>query len=77
MQDGERNKSFFMIKNYFKVAFRNMWRFKFFSFINIFGLAVGIACCTVIVLFVNDEWSYDKHNKDAQSILPGSKRFCE
>jgi putative ABC transport system permease protein len=64
-----------MIKNYLKVAFRNMWRFKFFSFINTFGLAVGIACCTVIVLFVQDEWSYDRQHPDADRIYRVVKDF--
>jgi len=52
-----------------------MLRFKFFSFINIFGLAVGIACCTVIVLFVQDELSYDRHHADAGRIYRVVKDF--
>ncbi|MEO8150787.1 MAG: ABC transporter permease [Bacteroidia bacterium] len=64
-----------MITNFLKIAFRNLLRYKFFSFINIFGLAIGIACCTVIFLFVNDELSYDKHNKDADRIYRVVKDF--
>ena len=57
-----------MLKNYFKIAFRNLIRFKAYSFINIFGLAIGIAACILILLFVRDELSYDKFNKNADRI---------
>ncbi|MEO5783153.1 MAG: ABC transporter permease [Ginsengibacter sp.] len=57
-----------MLKNYFKIAIRNLWKNKGFSFINIFGLAVGIAVCLLIMLFVIDEVSYDKFNKKADRI---------
>jgi putative ABC transport system permease protein len=53
-----------MIKNYIKVAFRNLWANKSFSFINISGLAVGITACVMIMLYVFDEISYDKHHPD-------------
>lgn len=49
-----------MIKNYLLVAFRNFRKGKVFSFINIMGLAVGMTCCFLIMLFVRDELSYDK-----------------
>jgi putative ABC transport system permease protein len=52
-----------MLKNYFKIAVRNILRNKLYSFINIIGLAVGIACCIAIMLFVRDELSYDKFNE--------------
>jgi putative ABC transport system permease protein len=53
-----------MLKNYFKIAFRNLFKNKVYSFINIFGLAVGIACCMLIGLYVYNEWSYDEfHSK--------------
>lgn len=53
-----------MLKNYFKIAFRNLFKNKVYSFINIFGLAVGIACCLLIGLYVHNEWSYDEfHSK--------------
>jgi predicted permease len=51
-----------MFKNYFKTAFRNLWKNKTYSFLNIFGLAVGIACAGLIFLWVEDELSYDHHN---------------
>ena len=57
-----------MLKNYFKIAFRNLWKNKGFSVINIFGLATGIAVCLLIMLFVIDELSYDKFNKNAGRI---------
>ena len=57
-----------MIRNYFKIAFRNLARNKAFSFINIFGLAVGLATCMLIMLYIFSELGYDQHNKDAASI---------
>ncbi len=57
-----------MIKNYLRVAFRNLKNYKVYSFINITGLSVGIACCIAIMLFVQDELSYDKYNKYADQI---------
>src|SRR5262245_30145976 len=53
-----------MIKNYFKVAIRYLLRNKGYTSINILGLAIGIACCVLIMLFVRSEWSYDRfHSK--------------
>jgi len=57
-----------MLKNYLKIALRNFLKHKGFSFINIFGLAVGIACCLLILLFVVDELSYDKYHEKADRI---------
>ena len=51
-----------MIKNYFKIAWRNLIRNKGYSFLNIFGLAIGIACAGFIFLWVEDEMSYDNNN---------------
>ncbi|QQD14481.1 ABC transporter permease [Sphingobacterium sp. UDSM-2020] len=55
-----------MIKNYIKIAWRNLWKNKGYSSINIVGLAIGLACCLLIVLYIHDELSYDKYhvNKD-------------
>ena len=58
-----------MFKNYFKIAWRNLRRNKSFSAINIFGLSIGIACCLIIMLFVQDELSYDRYNKKADRIV--------
>ena len=57
-----------MFSNYFKIAFRNLWRNKTFAFINIFGLAFGLTCCLLMILFIRNELSYDKFNKNANSI---------
>jgi putative ABC transport system permease protein len=57
-----------VLKNYLKIAVRNFVRHLGFSFINVFGLAVGIACCLLIVLFVRDEMSFDRHNEKFDRI---------
>ena len=51
-----------MLKNYLKTAFRNIWKTKGYSFLNIFGLAVGIACAGFIFLWVENELSFDQNN---------------
>jgi putative ABC transport system permease protein len=58
-----------MIKNYIKIAFRNLWRSKTFSFINIAGLSVGLACCMLIVLYTKDEVSYDRFHTNSSNIF--------
>ncbi len=58
-----------MFKNDFKIAARNLWRHKSFSAINILGLAVGIATCLLIMLYVQHEWSYDRYNEKADRIV--------
>lgn len=58
-----------MIRNYFKIAFRNLTKNKVYSFINIFGLAIGITTCLIITLFIQDELSYDKFNEKADQIV--------
>ena len=65
-----------MLKNYFKIALRNLVRHKGFSFINILGLAVGMACTILILLWVQDELSYNKFFKNADNtylVLRGDK----
>jgi putative ABC transport system permease protein len=57
-----------MLKNYLKIALRNLWKNKSFSAINILGLATGLATCLLIVLYVVDELSYDRFNKKAERI---------
>ncbi|MEO6583918.1 MAG: ABC transporter permease [Ferruginibacter sp.] len=57
-----------MLLNYLKIAFRNLQKHKSFSAINIFGLAIGIATCLLITLYVLDELSYDKYNDKADRI---------
>ncbi|MDX1939263.1 MAG: ABC transporter permease [Saprospiraceae bacterium] len=59
-----------MLRNYFKIAWRNLLKNKVFSFINITGLATGLACAFLIYLWVNDELNIDKfHEKDSQLYL--------
>ena len=57
-----------MLKNNLKLALRNLWKNKGYSAINIFGLAIGLAVCLLIMLFVLDELSYDRFNKNAERI---------
>jgi putative ABC transport system permease protein len=57
-----------MFANYLKVAIRNLLRQKAFSFINIFGLALGISCTALIGMWVNDELSYDRFHTDYERI---------
>ncbi|MFC2158841.1 ABC transporter permease, partial [Acidobacteriota bacterium] len=57
-----------MFKNYLKVTLRIFKRQKGYSFINIFGLAVGMACCLMIMLWVNDELSFDRYHEHADNI---------
>ena len=54
-----------MLKNYLKVALRNLLRHKGYTFINIMGLAVGIAACVLIFLYVQNELSYDRFHENA------------
>jgi hypothetical protein len=57
-----------MIKNYFKIAFRNIIRHKAFAAINIAGLAIGMTCSIFILLWVQNELSYDRFHKNADEI---------
>jgi putative ABC transport system permease protein len=57
-----------MVTNYTKIAFRNMLKYKGYSIINILGLAVGMACFILVLLWINDELSYDKFHKNANCI---------
>jgi putative ABC transport system permease protein len=57
-----------MLSSYLTIALRNLKKHKGYSFINIFGLAVGIACCVIIVLYVRNELSYDRFHTHADSI---------
>ncbi len=57
-----------MLKNYLKTAIRNLVRFKTYSLLNIVGLIIGFTSCFLILLFVQDELSYDKYNRNAEQI---------
>ncbi|MDN5203446.1 ABC transporter permease [Fulvivirgaceae bacterium BMA10] len=57
-----------MFNNYLKTALRNIWKTKLSSFINVFGLSLGIACSILIVLFVKDEWTFDTFHRKSDRI---------
>jgi putative ABC transport system permease protein len=57
-----------MLKNYFAIAFRNLWKNKVYSGINIVGMAIGLACCLTIGLFIWDELSYDRFHTHGKNI---------
>jgi putative ABC transport system permease protein len=57
-----------MLKNYLKIALRNLIKNKGYSFINIMGLAIGIACCLLILLFIQDELSYDRFHEKSDRM---------
>src|SRR5436190_6742872 len=57
-----------MIRNYFKIAFRNLWRNKMFSIIKILGLSIGLTVCMLIFLYTKDEISYDRFHKNKEQL---------
>jgi putative ABC transport system permease protein len=57
-----------MLRNYVKIAFRNMKKYKSYSLINIAGLAIGMACCILIFLFIQGELSYDRYHEKRDRI---------
>ena len=57
-----------MLKNYLTIALRNLMKYKGYSFINIAGLAIGLACCFLIVLFVRHALSYDNFHEKVSRI---------
>jgi putative ABC transport system permease protein len=62
-----------MAINYFKTAFRNLIKNKSYAFISIFGLAIGMAVCILLLLYVKNELSYDRFNKNTDHIY----RLCQ
>jgi putative ABC transport system permease protein len=58
-----------LLKSYLKTAVRNFWRNKSFSFINITGLAIGMAVSFLILLYVRNELSYDRYHKNSREIF--------
>jgi len=66
-----------MIKNYLKSAWRNIARHKFISFINIFGLTIGITCCLLILTYIINETSYDKYNTNADRTYRVTRIFYD
>ncbi len=57
-----------MLNNYLKIAIRSLFKNSIYSFINIAGLSIGIACSVLILLWVNDEYTYDRFHKNYFSI---------
>ena len=67
--------NFIMFKNYLKTALRNMQRHKGYTFINIAGLAIGLACTILILIWVQDELSYDRFHRNAASLYRVSQEY--
>jgi len=64
-----------MLKNYLRIAVRNLAKYKFISFINIFGLTIGLSCCLLILTYILHETSYDKYNPQASRIYRVTRSF--
>jgi len=64
-----------MIRNYLKLAIRNLLKYRFISFINLFGLTVGLTCCLLITTYVLNELSYDRYNKNADNVYRVTRSF--
>jgi putative ABC transport system permease protein len=64
----ENINTWLMIRNYLKIAIRSLSKHRFYTFINITGLAVGVAACLIITLYITHELSYDTHFKNADRI---------
>src|ERR1700748_2430809 len=64
-----------MLKNYLRIALRNLAKYKFISFINIFGLTIGLTCCLLILTYILHETSYDKYNRKADRIYRVTRSF--
>lgn len=64
-----------MVRNYLKIAIRNLLKYRFISFINLFGLTVGLTCCLLITTYILNELSYDRYNKNADNIYRVTRTF--
>jgi putative ABC transport system permease protein len=64
-----------MLRNHLKIAWRNLMKYKFISFINLFGLTVGLTCCLLILTYILNELSYDKYNKNADNVYRITRTF--
>ena len=65
----ENQNTRLMLRNYFRIAFRNLSKHRFYTLINVAGLALGLSACILILLYVQHETSYDKHHENAHRIL--------
>jgi putative ABC transport system permease protein len=61
----------------FKIALRNIWRSKITSFINIVGLAIGLAACLMLLIYVNYEWNFDKHSSYSNEVHVAMTRITD
>jgi putative ABC transport system permease protein len=64
-----------MFRNYFIIAVRNIMRSKVYSIINILGLSLGISCCLLLALYIQDEYSYDRHHQRLDDLYRISTQF--
>ena len=64
-----------MVRNYLKLAIRNLLKYRFISFINLFGLTVGLTCCLLIATYILNELSFDRYNKNAGNIYRVTRSF--
>ena len=66
-----------MLRSYFKIAWRNLMKSKTFSFINIFGLSTGLACCLLIAIYLFHETSYDNYHKNINNLYQLGTTFVK
>ena len=66
-----------MLKNYLKVAWRNVMKNKTFSFINVFGLSIGLTCCLLIAIYLHNELSYDSYHKNLSQLYQLGTTFVK
>lgn len=66
-----------MLSNYLKIAIRQLLKHKTFSFINILGLSVGVACCALLAMFIQDEFSFEKHFTDHSQVYRITTTFTK
>src|SRR5262245_15334025 len=64
-----------MFYNYLKIAIRNLRKYRFISFINLFGLTIGLTCCLLILTYIVHELSFDKYNSKAHKIYRVTRLF--
>src|SRR5829696_2436551 len=66
-----------MLKNYLKVAWRNVMKNKTFSFINVFGLSIGLTCCLLIGIYLHNELSYDSYHNNVSRLYQLGTTFVK
>lgn len=72
---GSPQNSTTMFKNYVLIALRNLKKYKGFSFINILGLSVGLTCCLLIGIYIQEETSYDTYHENSENIYRFTREF--